>query len=63
MELECRDGKKGNRYNTLTELLLFSNMSTVTRWKQKVKQMCRGTHQVKKAKNCNVHRSFSFLLV
>ena len=48
---------------------LFSNMSTNTRWKQEVKRMylngitCIGTHQVKKSKNCNVHRSFSVLLI
>ena len=54
----------------LTDLLLFSNMSTnkSTRWKQDVKRMClngitcTGTHQVKKVSYCHAHRSFSVLI-
>ena len=77
MYLECPDGLKEDIYKTvtaklrmLTDLLLFSNMSTNTRRKQEVKRTClnvitcRGIHQVKqKERKKTFHRSFSVLLI
>ena len=66
MELRMTDIKQQNKnINRLT--FVFEHVNN-TRRKHEAKRMCfngitcRGTHQVKKSKNCNAHRSFSVLI-